>query len=288
MFGYLNARYACCVYTKTAQCSVRFVRQQPLLVAMATVSVQSAEQLSAQHILGLCLIIHLLVLAAMLTSCSLRPIFNARFVSVCLSQTPSQLVLHADLIVAAFLLSADQVLIYLVLRAIAELVGIVIDKVQRAARPALEYSFANQNLGHFAAAAARINLGVMLIGGATASLVLIATKYLSQKTFLGLEQHSLAFFLLVMRHAMPCIFGAAPFFLIVSRRKADTKLLDTIFVCMFVSSAVLLVPESPSALARIHLVCVAAYAGGAAIIVGKGFGVWPGITAVLCRRIMLS
>jgi hypothetical protein len=151
----------------------------------------------------------------------------------------------------------------------------------------LERSFLLGKHGEFSALAARLNLGVLLIGGGFSLAILAIGPFCA--ILLGLHGPSMQGVLLwlVLGAASQVFFGATDMLLKTAGMAGLMALLCTASTAFFVVAV--LASPSPDAVflaqcfAAMHLI---RYAIASVILVRK-FSVWPGLTALFLRQIKL-
>ena len=138
----------------------------------------------------------------------------------------------------------------------------------------------------FRAAAARLNLGFLLLGGG-ASLAILALGT-ALRVEIGLSNDSaMVLFWLVVAQGAPAIFGAFDVLLFAtSARRSITNL--TWFFAIASSLAIYCFGRDAAVnLAFAYAGCQIMFSAIAATVVIRELGIWPGVTAVLHRQIKL-
>ena len=190
----------------------------------------------------------------------------------------------ADLLAVPFLLSGSEALTYLVARGIAHLPLSVIEGIERAAFPALAAALAKGNAGGFAALAARLNLGILLAGGAVALAVQSIAPLLPGPSALPLPS---VLGWLLLGAVAPALFGATGVLLRAADLAPFLLAIRLTGAFAFATACLLLHVTSAAALAQIFAAVHLSTGFVAAVVLVHRVGIWPGITAVLLKRIRL-
>lgn len=194
----------------------------------------------------------------------------------------------ADLLVAPFLLPSSAALTYVIARGVGCCVTVPLDHLIHRAHSSIGRQIENKPSAPYpVAAAARVNLGVFLVGGGVGLSLLSGMPYLPD--LLGaLAQDVKDVALWMILAAMgPAVFGAAPALLHLAGLERDVTAvcLGTTLVFLI---AVLVQPEMTALqLAQTTAGCQLGAASVAAGLLAWRTDVWPGLTAVLFRQIKL-
>jgi hypothetical protein len=192
-----------------------------------------------------------------------------------------------DVLLAGLLLSPRMALAYLLARAMARVVTLILDHLMEAAGFPLDGTSADTRMARFAADAARLNLGLLLIGGAAALGVLsLAGPAMSFWPDLAIASGAVLHWLLLAA-AAPAIFGAAPVLMRAGGMKREHGLVTATNAAAAVTAAWVLDLRTAADLACLVAVAELGTAATCAVILGLRAGVWPGLTALLIRGIRL-
>lgn len=200
---------------------------------------------------------------------------------------PIQLVSHIDILLVPFVLQGEGALIYLFARCLAQASPAVLHHIGNWTEADFEATYLRNDKAQFVARAARLNLGVFLIGGALSVIVLAAAPYVARLLSLsGPDMQSVVIWL-VLGCAAQVVFGATDLLLRaagMARWVATSCFASTVLLVVAVMAA-----HQPNAVflaqcfAAVHLL---RHAVAAVLLAGK-LGVWPGLTAVLLKQIKL-
>lgn len=201
--------------------------------------------------------------------------------------TAPVLLRHADLMVLPFVLAPVEGAFYLVARGAASVISLAIELLLGRAAPGMDAAFHEPNGQGFVAAAARLNLGVLLVGGGAALGVLSAVPQLAGP--LGLEAAPIRNILIwvVLGQAAPVFFGAVFLLLRVAGMRREGALLCLVGALSLGLSCLFLHTDDAILFAQQYAsvqICVGL--AGAAFLAWRT-GIWPGLTAVLFRQIKL-
>ncbi|MGJ8616819.1 MAG: hypothetical protein ACSHWS_08235 [Sulfitobacter sp.] len=194
---------------------------------------------------------------------------------------------YADLIVLALLLSPQNTLIYLIARGLAQVVPVTLNILTDRVDGPLRSAHCAGNLRHFAATAARINLGFLLIGGSVSLGALSMGAYVALIFNLDTAAFRYTLFWLVTAQSAPILFGATCVLFNITQCKSGTILLPLLGVFLFLCSSVLMEVNDPLSLAQIFALTHLMIGAGSALLINLRFGIWPGITAILFRQLKL-
>jgi len=192
-----------------------------------------------------------------------------------------------DLLILFWLLSPGLAVGYLMMRAGGMVVLAAMYPVQAATSARLAVNRSCENMEAFAADAARVNLGLLLIGGGSSVGILALQPLLPPQfgTFVGADPAMLMWILLGA--SSPAYFGAAPLFMSIIGLRREWALLSLAGALLMVGLAYGTRVSTPLALAQTYAAVHLVTAAVAAAIIGRKRGVWPGLTALMAGRIRL-
>lgn len=190
---------------------------------------------------------------------------------------------HLDLLLLPFLFGPAAAFTYLVARLGAYPVTLVLNQIElRARRPLLQAILRNQP-AEFARNAARINLGALFLGAATALLVLSCVTALP-----GLFGENRALVLwLVAAAAARAFLGLAAFFADLTELRRAETIANFAAIALVPLSAFVVGVTDLVGLARLCALSEWISLGIMAGLLAQKRGIWPGITAVFARQIRL-
>ncbi|MFT6674858.1 MAG: hypothetical protein ACJAVM_001044 [Sulfitobacter sp.] len=204
------------------------------------------------------------------------------------SAGPAMLLLkYPDVLLLPFLFMAENCLVYLFARGISILPQIILGFLETAAQPNLSADFHKAGAQVFSASAARINLGFLLVGGASILAVMTAAPWFS--SFLELTETDLPALLswLLMGQAASVVFGATGLLLCTLGHRPVTLVVHLIGVIGFMGILLAQPVLGLQDVAAAYVVSQWGVAGVNALLLVRYAGVWPGITALLFRQIRL-
>lgn len=194
---------------------------------------------------------------------------------------------NADLLILPWIFPPDQVLVYLLVRGIAGVIGLTLGSLTSKLRAPLCSAFVQGKNTEFVAVAARVNLSVLLIGGGACLAVLSAGPYFLGFVGVGSDAAQKLLAWVVLAESAPAFFGATSILLEVTKKQREAVLLA--------SMSVLMIWLLPAIMHKIDIIDLAivfacvrfAATAAAATILGLRFGILPGLTAILFRQIRL-
>lgn len=194
---------------------------------------------------------------------------------------------YIDLLVFPLLLGGAEALIYLVARAMAQVLIAAVAEIGTQARGSLIASGSRRDSAGFNALAARLNLGILLVGGGLGVVLLTAGDYLPN--VLGYDLSGLGPVLgwLLLAGAAPAFFGATDTLMGVSAMHRQATILHLAAAVFFCATVFGIGQISALVMAQTYAVCALAQALLAAVLLARSVGVWPGLTAILLRQIKL-
>jgi hypothetical protein len=201
--------------------------------------------------------------------------------------TVSRLVLRfIDVLIVPWLLGADILFAYLAARALACLVPLLLAFLHIKALPQLVYLSQLQQNNAFRAAAARINLGYLMVCGSAALLVLLVARHL----IIPLGISNLAFselvIWLVIGQSAPVLFGATRLLMQATGRSIFCDLLSCLTSAFFLISLILSTGNDGVFIAQTFAAAQMAHACICALLLTQ-CGVWPGLTALFHNELRI-
>ncbi|MEX3316357.1 hypothetical protein [Sulfitobacter sp. PS-8MA] len=192
-----------------------------------------------------------------------------------------------DVLILFSLFSPRTVTGYLVLRAGGLAVTRAMHPVKVAAQARLRAAAVNGNTPSFVVNAARLNLGLLLIGGGICVGILALFSVLTPLFPPPFEAEKAVLSWLLLGAAAPALFGAGPLFLTITGQRREWALMSLTGAFLMAGLAYGLRVQTPLALAQLYAALQLVTFGTAAAVIGQRRGVWPGLTALLFRRIRL-
>lgn len=191
-----------------------------------------------------------------------------------------------DLLILPWFLEGAVHSSYLLARMTSLIIPFVLHALSTRVTVHLEELSQSDNPVHLQAAAARVNLGYLMVCGATALLVLNFAPYLS--AFLGDVAPAFSTILtwLVIGQSAPILFGATSLLMHVSERGLIYRLIHGATACFFVGSILAIGEGSAIIVAQSLAAAQLTHAAICAAVLVK-HGVWPGLTALFHKEIKL-
>lgn len=195
---------------------------------------------------------------------------------------------QVDLLVLPFVLPPTAAVPYLIARGFGACVSVTLDQlIGRAYRSVANRIEEKSNAAFPVVEAARVNLGVLLVGGAIGLALLGLLPYLPKA--LGPAAHGTEDIgsWLILATLGPAFFGAAPAFLRLAGLQREMAAL-----CFFSTLAFATMVIAQPNLTMLNLAQMTAFVQLSTAAVASGLlawrtGVWPGLTAILFRQIRL-
>lgn len=190
----------------------------------------------------------------------------------------------SDVLIVLWILDGGLLYAYLVARILSLIVPCSLSILEAKASPQLSILVSNQSL--FQAAAARINLGYLMVSGAVALLVLLMATRVA--ALLGIAEDSFREILiwLLIGQISPVLFGAARLLMQVMERHVFYDLITLVTAALFLAGVILMPTQNAVSVAQALAAAQLAQAGICALILTQS-GVWPGLTALLHKEIKL-
>lgn len=261
-----------------------------ILLAMLAIGLQriGVEQAETFLLTGVLLMLSFLLL-------SFRPLL--RTIQTGGDSTPSATALEdyaplalrqVDLLVLPFVLPPSAAIPYLMARGFGACVTVALDQlIGRAYRSVANQIEGKANAAFPVAEAARVNLGVLLVGGAIALALLSVLPYLPK--VLGPASHRVEDVVgwLLLATLGPAFFGAAPAFMRLAGLQREMTVLFFLSTLAFAAMVIAQPNLTMLALAQMTAATQLSVAAVASGLLAWRTGVWPGLTAILFRQIKL-
>lgn len=192
-----------------------------------------------------------------------------------------------DILTMPFLLPPSAAGAYLAARGIALVIEWLLAELRGKSRQKISLALIGGGHAAFRKMAARLNMGMLLIGGGAGMGVISVSPYLAGAMGLPVYEFRELLFWLVLVQIAPAIFGAADMLLEIARHRRDVFLLRLTGILGFCAMAVFLRPDSAVLLAQqcalLHLGLFCTMAG----VLAWRTGIWPGFTGLFSGRIRL-
>ncbi len=193
---------------------------------------------------------------------------------------------YLDVLVVPWVLEAPVLLSYLCARAASLLIPFVLGLIGRKTAPRLSALCAVPSRSEFQAAAARVNLGYLMVCGAIALLVLYQAPLAAQRLGLNAVVFEETLIWLVVGQSAPILFGATCLLMHAAGRAAFHDLLLGLTAAMFLIG-ISLQPQMDARMIAQTLAAAQLTQGALCAALLTQCGVWPGLTALLHKQIKL-
>lgn len=191
-----------------------------------------------------------------------------------------------DVLIAPFLLEMMVLYSYLAARAGTLLIPLALHLLARKATPQLRSLAQMDTQLPFRTAAARVNLGYLMICGGVAVLVLAIAPLAAAATG-GLSQDFDGILLwLVVGQAAPAFFGATGLLMNIVHRGAFYEVVHGLTSVMFLGAVVALDAANGEQIAQTFAAAQLTQAALCAVLLTQ-CGVWPGLTALFHKQIKI-
>jgi len=194
---------------------------------------------------------------------------------------------NIDVILISIVLDGATSAIYLIARAIAAMTPTALRLLDHATLEHVARTYVNQSRAEFCSAAARLNLGYLLIGGAGSLFAIGVAEVLSGNALTQHHGFQPVFFWLILASASPTLFGATNALMKISKMEnalLTLQLLAAFFVCFCAVTGLI---QNGIDLARYFALSQLTMKAACAVILGLRVGIWPGITAVFFGQIRI-
>ena len=180
----------------------------PLLLSLIVALIQPVSVASALlvHLVALCFILVWLLLGLPRDQAiGVRMTTNRKSLrDLSLGQAGFTVLMHMDVLVLGWVIGPAEAGVYLIVRRISGLLGLVFDALRNAVGPSLSVAFHQQTI---LGTAAKVNRLFLLIGGVTAAVLVVASTYVLP--LFGAGQATVVFYWLLLGGLTPALFGAA-------------------------------------------------------------------------------
>ncbi|MBM1308795.1 hypothetical protein JQT66_01295 [Sulfitobacter mediterraneus] len=203
------------------------------------------------------------------------------------SEVSSSLMSQMDLLILPILLNPTLTWPYLIARGVGTLPQLVLSLLHITAELRLVEEREEGGIVRLAATAGRINLGSLLIGGASFLMVLAIVPLVAQHFHLPETDFKSIALWITFAHFAPAFLGATVILLRTAGMRRE--LLCIQISCSVLFCCTLLFGSETSGLEIAKTLAATSWLAsflGAALL-AKRYGIWPGITAVLFRQIRL-
>ncbi len=180
----------------------------PLFLSLILALIQPVSTMSALliHLISLCFILVWLLrgLPRDQATGNLAKPNRKSLRDLSLGQAGFTLLMHMDVLVLGWAVGPAEAGIYLIVRRISGLLGLVFDALRNAVGPSLSVAFHQQSISE---TAAQVNRLFLLVGGAAAAVLTLAANYVLP--LFGAGQATAVFYWLLLGGLTPALFGAA-------------------------------------------------------------------------------
>lgn len=190
---------------------------------------------------------------------------------------------YVDVLVVPWILEFDAMYVYFVARTVSLCLPIVLTLLGNKVEPTLILLARAHGLTPFQAAAARVNLGYLMVSGAMAIFMIRGTSYLA--TILAPEFREILIWLVIGQSA-PVLFGATGLLMRIVDRGTFYDVLGAITAAMFLAGIILLNGVDGAVVAQTFAASQLTLAAISAILLTQ-CGIWPGLTALFHKQIKL-
>lgn len=202
----------------------------------------------------------------------------------CLTAGAPFLLRNCDILCLPLLYTPSIAAPYLLMRVLVTPAFVVLDHFEALSAERLS---GNMKAKAYKEASARINLGMLLIGGAAGLFILAGVHFGAAQQSISLLIEREVLFWLLIGLAARAVFGASYAFLETSGLRRSGLILSGIAALSFVLTLVVISSSSPVTLAMSYAISQIIFSGLAAALAITHLGVWPGLTAILLRQIKL-
>lgn len=192
-----------------------------------------------------------------------------------------------DILILPFLLPPSAAAAYLGARAVAMVIELGVLLLCRRSRRGIVQAAGAGGQAAFRIMAARLNLGMLFIGGGLGLGVLSGAPYLARIMDGPMLEFRGLLIWLILAQMSPAIFGAADLLLDVARHRRDTFLVRLGGIICFSAAAAFARPDTAMLLAQQVAILHLALGGALACVLAWRTGIWPGLTALCFRQIRL-
>ena len=190
----------------------------------------------------------------------------------------------SDVLIVVWILDGRLLYAYLLARALSVIVPCSLLLLEAKVSPRLATLVSNQPL--FQAAAARVNLGYLIISGSLALLVLLLAPGVAGLAGVAGESLQEILVWMLIGQVSPILFGATRMLMQVMDRRVFYDLLTLVTTALFLIGVALMPDRSAVFIAQSLAAAQLAQSAVCALLLTQ-CGVWPGLTAMLHKEIKL-
>lgn len=190
---------------------------------------------------------------------------------------------YVDVLVVPWVLEFEALYIYFLARIASLCLPVILAVLGYKVEPVLRSLVGTQEQTPFRAAAARVNLGYLMVSGAMALFLISSAPYLAK--MLEPEFREILVWLVIGQSA-PVLFGATSLLMRVVERGTFYDVLGGITAVMFLAGTVLLDARDGIDVAQTFAVSQLTLAAVSALLLTQ-CGIWPGLTALFHKQIKL-
>lgn len=192
---------------------------------------------------------------------------------------------YIDFLVVPWILDPVMIVPYLAARSASLFIPVSLGVVGRRVAPHLAHLVQTENHSLFRAAAARVNLGYMIVCGAVALIVLSMVPLVERTGSLHPSFEQILLWMVIGQSA-PVLFGATGLLMQAVERGAFCDLLLGVTAILFLVGIWLLEPQDGLLITQILVAAQLSHAAICALLLTQ-CGVWPGFTALFHKEIKL-
>lgn len=190
---------------------------------------------------------------------------------------------YVDVLVVPWIFELDVLYVYFLARIVSLCLPMALAILGNKVEPVLSSLARTPEQTPFRAAAARVNLGYLMISGAMALFVISSASYLA--TMLEPEFREILIWLVIGQSA-PVLFGATGLLMRIVDRGTFYDVLGGITAAMFLAGTFLLQTTDGADVALTFAVSQLTLAAVSALLLTQ-CGIWPGLTALFHKQIKL-
>ena len=190
----------------------------------------------------------------------------------------------SDVLIIIWTLEGGLLHAYLVARVLSLIVPCSLLLVEARVSPQLAALVPNQSL--FQAAAARVNLGYLIISGSLALFVLLLAPRVAGSVGIAGDRLKEILVWMLIGQISPILFGATRMLMQVMDRRVFYNLLTLVTTVLFLVGVALMPDRSAVFVAQALAAAQLAQSAVCALLLTQ-CGVWPGLTALLHKEIKL-
>jgi hypothetical protein len=193
---------------------------------------------------------------------------------------------YADVLIVPWVFEPSVLFAYLTARTVTLLIPIALAVLGWKAAPQLAVLALAHNQLPFQAAAARVNLGYLMVCGSMALFVLFGGPYVAANMGISDPVFQEVLLWLVIGQSAPVFFGATGLLMRTLNRGVISDLLTGITAVFFVLCIAILGASDSMVVAQALAAAQLAHAAICALLLTQS-GVWPGLTALFHKQIRI-